>query len=90
MTTTRKNTDTNTRLQRSAKLDELELTGSSPRNILINNVKQMFQKGAIRRADVAEGLIKLIQENILDEFDEKFSKIAKAETHEQQSKGQKK
>ena len=61
-----------TRLQRSAKLDDLELTGSSSRNVLISNVKQMFEKGAIRTISAAEGLIKLIQENKMDEFDKKL------------------
>ena len=39
----------------------------------------MFQKGVIRTVTAAESLIKLIQENKLDEFDEKFSKTEKAE-----------
>ena len=38
-------TNNTTRLQRITKLDELELTGSASRNMLINNVKQMFERG---------------------------------------------
>ena len=63
MATKRKHADSNAGLQRSAKLDELEFTGSSSRNMLISNVKQMFEKRAIRTISAAEGLIKLIQES---------------------------
>ena len=66
-------------MQRSSKLDELELTGSSSRNMLISNVKQMFEKGTIRTISAAEGLIKLIQENKMDEFDKKFAQIEKTQ-----------
>ena len=82
MATKRKSANSNTRLQRSSKLDELELTGSSSRNMLISNVKQMFEKGTIRTISAAEGLIKLIQENKMDEFDRKFAQIEKPKTQE--------
>ena len=82
MATKRKSANSNTRLQRSSKLDELELTGSSSRNMLISNVKQMFEKGTIRTISAAEGLIKLIQENKMDEFDKKFAQIEKPKTQE--------
>ncbi len=39
----------------------------------------MYEKGNIRTLKEAEGLIKLIQENKLDEFDARFSKIEKTE-----------
>ena len=82
MATKRKSANSNTRMQRSSKLDELELTGSSSRNMLISNVKQMFEKGTIRTISAAEGLIKLIQENKMDEFDRKFAQIEKPKTQE--------
>ena len=82
MATKRKSANSNTRMQRSSKLDELELTGSSSRNMLISNVKQMFEKGTIRTISAAEGLIKLIQENKMDEFDKKFAQIEKPKTQE--------
>ena len=69
MATKRKSANSNTRTQRSSKLDELEFTGSSSRNMLISNVKQMFEKGTIRTISAAEELIKLTQENKMDEFD---------------------
>ena len=71
-----------TRQQKAAQLDALELTASSSRNLLINSVKQMFEKGAIRTINIAENLIKLIQQNKMDEFDEKFAKIEKNGKHE--------
>ena len=71
MATKMKSANSNTRTQRISKLDELELTGSSSRNMLISNVKQMFEKGTIRTVSAAEGLIKLTQENKMDEFDKK-------------------
>ena len=79
MATKRKSANSNTRMQRSSKLDELELTGSSSRNTSISNVKQMFEKGTIRTISAAEGLIKLIQENKMDEFDKKFAQIEKTQ-----------
>ena len=63
MATKGKKANNTTRLQRITKLDELELTGSASRNMLINSVKQMFERGVIQRVDIAESLIKLIQEN---------------------------
>ena len=84
MATKRKSANSNTRMQRSSKLDELELTGSSSRNMLISNVKQMFETGAFRAISAAEGLIKLTQENKMDEFDRKFAQIEKPKTQEKQ------
>ncbi len=60
-------------------LDTFELTDSASRNMLISNVKQMFEKGNIRTLKEAEGLVKLIQDNKLNEFDTRFSKIEKTE-----------
>ena len=51
------------RKEKAAQLDEHALTSSSTRNILIQNVKQMFQRGEIRTQTAAGNLIKLIQEN---------------------------
>ena len=79
MATKRKSANSNTRMQRSSKLDELELPGSSSRNMLISNVKQMFEKGTIRTISAAEGLIKLIQENKMDEFDKTFAQVEKTQ-----------
>ena len=65
-------------LNRQAKtilLDTFELTDSASRNILISNVKQMFEKGTIRTLAAAETLIKLVQENRMKEFHEKMKKL---------------
>ena len=59
-------------------LDTFELTDSASRNILISNVKQMFERGTIRTQAAAETLIKLIQENKMDQVDEKMEKLDKA------------
>ena len=67
-----------TKLNREAKtllLDTFELTASASRNILISNVKQMFEKGTIRTLAAAENLIKLIQDNKMEQFDEKMKKL---------------
>ena len=73
---TKKTRDTsNTRLQRLAKVDDLELTRCSSRKTLINSVKQMFEKGTIRTLAAAENLIKLIQDGKMDEFDVKLKKL---------------
>ena len=42
----------------------------------------MFEKGTIRTISAAEGLIKLIQENKMDEFDRTFAQIEKPKTQE--------
>ena len=66
------------KLNREAKtalLDTFELTDSASRNILISNVKQMFERGTLRTLASAETLIKLIQEDRMTEFDEKMKKL---------------
>ena len=66
------------KLSRGAKtilLDTFELTDSASRNILISNVKQMFERGTLRTLASAEALIKLIQDNKMTEFDEKMAKL---------------
>ena len=66
------------KLSRGAKtilLDTFELTDSASRNILIGNVKQMFERGTLRTLASAEALIKLIQDNKMSEFDEKMAKL---------------
>ena len=70
--------DKTTKLNRQAKtisLDTFELTDSASRNILISNVKQMFERGTLRTLASAEALIKLIQDNKMTEFDEKMAKL---------------
>ena len=52
--------------------------------MLISNVKQMFEKGTIRTISAAEGLIKLTQENKMDEFGNTFAQIEKPKTQEMQ------
>ena len=89
MATKRKSANSNTRMQRSSKLDELELTGSSSRNVLISSVKQMFEKRTIRTSSVAERVIKLIQENKMDEFDKKTAQIGKPKKQEKQRNNRK-
>ena len=66
------------RKEKAAQLDEYALTGSSTRNILIQNVKQMFQRGEIRTQTAAGNLIKLIQENKMDQVDAKMGRLENA------------
>ena len=76
--TSKGKTDQTTKLNRQAKtilLDTFELTDSASRNILIGNVKQMFERGTLRTLASAEALIKLIQDNKMTEFDEKMAKL---------------
>ena len=63
------------RKEKATQLDEYALTGSSTRNILIGTVKQMFERGEIRTQAAAGNLIKLIQENKMDQVDAKMGKI---------------
>ena len=63
------------RKEKATQLDEYALTGSSTRNILIGTVKQMFERGEIRTQAAAGKLIKLIQENQMDQVDAKMGKI---------------
>ena len=66
------------KLNRKAKttlLDTFELKDSASRNGLISNVKQMFERGAIRTIAASETLIKRIQENKMDQVDEKMAKL---------------
>ena len=86
MATKRTSANSNTRMQRSATLDELELTGSSSRSMLISNVKQMFEQGTIRTISAAEGLIKLTQENKMDEFDKTIAQIEKTQNAREATK----
>ena len=70
--------DKSVKLSRGAKttlLDTFELTDSASRNILISNVKQMFERGTLRTLASAEALIKLIQGNKMAEFDGKMTKL---------------
>ena len=70
-----------TKLIRQAKtalLDTFELTDSVSRNILIGSVKQMFERGTIRTQAAASTLIKLIQENKMDQVDARMEKLDKA------------
>ena len=70
-----------TKLNRQAKtalLDTFELTDSVSRNILIGSVKQMFERGTIRTQAAASTLIKLIQENKMDQVDAIMGKLDKA------------
>ena len=63
------------RKEKATQLDEYALTGSSTRNILIGTVKQMFERGEIRTQTAAGNLIKLIQENKMEQVDAKMGKI---------------
>ena len=70
-----------TKLNRKAKaelLDTYELTDSVSRNMLIGSVKQMFERGTIRTQAAASNLIKIIQENKMDQVDAKIGKLEKA------------
>ena len=66
------------RKEKATQLDEYALTGSSTRNILIGTVKQMFERGEIRTQAAAGNLIKLIQENKMDQVDAKMGKLETA------------
>ena len=68
------------RKEKATQLDEYALTGSSTRNIVIGTVKQMFERGEIRTQASAGNLIKLIQENKMDQVDAKMGRLEKAET----------
>ena len=63
------------RKEKATQLDEYALTGSSARNILIGTVKQMFERGEIRTQTAAGNLIKLIQENKMEQADARINKI---------------
>ena len=67
-----------TRKASIAALQTVALTDSASRNILINNVKQMFEKGTIKYLSAAEKLINLLQDDKMDEFDAQFNKLDKA------------
>ena len=41
----------------------------------MGSVKQMYQTGAIRRVDQAEGMLKLLQNNQMKEFKKRFDKV---------------
>jgi hypothetical protein len=59
-------TDNSVKLNRGAAIALLEtvaLTDSASRNILISDVKQMFERGTIRTLSAAENLINLIQDD---------------------------
>ena len=66
------------RKEKATQLDEYALTGSSTRNILIGTVKQMFERGEIRTQAAAGDLIKLIQENKMDQVDAKMGKNSRS------------
>ena len=69
-----------TKLNRKATITLLgtsELTDSVSRNILIGSVKQMFERGAIRTQAAASTLVRLIQENKMDQVDAKIGKLEK-------------
>ena len=50
-------------------LETYELTESSAKNLLIANVKKLYEEGKIVRLDAAENLIKLVQDGKLYEFE---------------------
>jgi hypothetical protein len=66
------------RKEKAAQLDSYDLTDSASRNILIGSVKQMFERGTIRTQAAAGNLIKLIQENKMEQVDAKMGKLETA------------
>ena len=64
-----------TRQENVQLLNEFEDTPNASRNILISTVKQMYSRGSIRTYKEAATLIKLAQDNKMDDFDEKHNKI---------------
>ena len=66
------------RKEKATQLDSYDLADSASRNIVIGSVKQMFQRGEIRTQTAAGNLIKLIQENKMDQVDAKMGKLEKA------------
>ena len=67
-----------TRQENIQLLNEFEDTPNASRNILISTVKQMYSRGSIRTYKEAATLIKLAQDNKMDDFDEKYNKIEAA------------
>ena len=57
-----------------ALLNSVALTDSASRNILISNVKQMFERGTIKTLSAAENLINLIRDDRMTELDAKMKK----------------
>ena len=66
------------RIDRVHQLDLFELTGSGARDVLIKEVKAYYENGDIKKLSDAKQLIKLLQENKLTEFDEKFTTFTHA------------
>ena len=69
---------TKTRQENIQLLNEFEDTPNASRNILISTVKQMYSRGSIRTYKEAATLIKLAQDNKMDDFDERYNKIEAA------------
>jgi len=63
-----------TRQENIQLLNEFEDTPNASRNILISTVKQMYSRGSIRTYKEAETLIKLAQENKMDDFDKNITR----------------
>ena len=64
-----------TRQENLQLLNTFEDTPNASRNILISTVKQMYSRGSIRTYKEAATLIKLAQDNKMDDFDERYNKI---------------
>ena len=64
-----------TRQENLQLLNTFEDTPNASRNILISTVKQMYSRGSIRTYKEAATLIRLAQDNKMDDFDERYNKI---------------
>ena len=60
-----------------AKLNAMELTDSSSRNLIVSSVKQMYERGKIKTYSAAVGLMNLIQNDNIKEFDKRVNKMEK-------------
>ena len=64
-----------TRRENMQLLNTFEDTPNASRNILISTVKQTYSRGSTRTYKEAATLIKLAQDNKMDDFDERYNKI---------------
>ena len=62
------------------KFSAYEAPGSESRRMLMNTAKDMFENGKIERFAQTDGLMKLLRDNEMNEFDRRFSKLEAATT----------
>ena len=72
-----------------AKLNAYDMAGSASKKMLMRTVKDMFEKGEIERFAQADGLMKLLRDNKLKEFDKCFDKLEAANKAKADEKAEK-